>query len=691
MPSRAPSDIRTIVLVGGSGGGKTTLTERLLFATGATKRMGTIGEGNTVSDYTDEEKHHKHSLQPALVHLEYEGHLVNLIDTPGLLDFSGHAIACFPAAETIAIVIDPLKGIDSVARKMMSVAQQRRIPRMIIVNKIDESHIDLPGLVEQIRETFGSTCLPINLPKQHGAMVVNVFEHDGNDAAGNTTDFSSVREAHKRIVEQVIEIDDELTMAYLEKGEGSFDPAKLHAAFEKCLGDAHLVPICFVSAKTGAGADDLLHVFASLCPSPLEVNPPEFVRREHEDGPELEWHADPNPAGKLLAHIFRVVSDPFLGKIAMFRVHQGTLRAKHDVLVNASKKPVRIGHVFVVQGKEHFEATEFGPGAIGAIAKVDELHLNDVLHDSHELDSVHLDPLPLPRPLYGLAVELKNHADETKFSALMHKLMAEDPCLKLERIAATKQTVLRGLGELHLRIVLEKLKNAGIQVTTTPPRVAYKETVTGPAEGHHRHKKQTGGAGQFGEVTLSVEPLEADHQGGFEFVNDTVGGSIPRQFLPAVEKGVRQVLDAGAIAGYPLTGVRVRVTDGKYHDVDSKEIAFIAAGKWAFIDAIRKARPVLLEPYVTLEVTAPSRSMGDIVAHISTKRGRVQSSELISTDVCMVKAVAPQGELQNYTTELVSMTGGAGTYTMEYSHDERTPPQVQQSVIAAFKPHHPEE
>ncbi|HEX2836633.1 MAG TPA: elongation factor G [Phycisphaerales bacterium] len=694
MPTRPAADIRNICLVGAGGSGKTTLAERLLFTTGTIKRMGTVGEGNTVSDFAEEEKHHKHSLQPSVLHFDYEGHLVNVIDTPGLADFTGHAIACFPACETIAVVVDALKGIDSVTRRMMAVAAERKIPRMIVVNKIDEHNLDLPGLVASIRETFGAICLPINLPTGNGAKVINVFEHDGNDAAGNDADFSSVREAHKQIVEQVIEVDDELTEQYLEKGEG-FDPVKLHAAFEKCLEDAHLIPICFTSAKTGAGADDLLHVFASLCPSPVEVNPPEFVKRDIAPdgsvGEEHEWHAKPDPSAKLLAHVFRVVTDPFLGKIAMFRVHQGTLRSKAEVLLDDHKKPIRVGHLFQLQGKEHIEVNEIGPGAIGAIAKVDELVFNSVIHDSHEFDYVRLSPLPLPRPMFGQAIELKNHADETKFSAAVHKLTAEDPCLKIERIAATKQTVLRGLGDLHLRIVLEKLKRAGIDILTSTPKVAYKETVTSLAEGHHRHKKQTGGAGQFGEVYLRIEPLPGDHPEGFEFHNDTVGGSIPRQFMPAVEKGVRSVLSDGAIAGYPLTGVAVRVYDGKYHDVDSKEIAFMTAGKRAFIDAVGKARPVLLEPYVLLEITAPSRYMGDIAGHLSTKRGRVQNSEVLPGDVCLVKAVAPLGEVQNYSNELKSMTGGAGNYSMEYSHDERTPAHVQAAVVAAYKPKQDEE
>ncbi|MBL8761398.1 MAG: elongation factor G, partial [Phycisphaerae bacterium] len=613
--STDPRNIRNVVLTGAGGSGKTTITERLLFLTGTTNRLGTVEEGNTVSDFTEEEKHHKHSLQPSFVHFSFEGHDVHLIDTPGLGDFLGHAISCFPAVETVLVVIDALKGIQSVTRRLMGVAAERKIPRMIVINKIDESQADLPALVAQVREAFGAICLPINLPTAGGTKVINVFEHDGHDAAGDQTDFSSVHEAHRQIVEQVIEVDEDLTMQYLEKGEG-FDPEKLHAAFEKALESAHLVPICFCSSKTGAGCDDLMHVLASLCPSPVEVNPPEFQKRE-AGGEDQEWHAKPDPAAPLIAHVFKVATDPFVGKLGVFRVHQGTIKHKSEVLLDDQKKPVRINHLYKLQGKDHVEVDSLGPGEIGAISKVDEIRFNSVMHDSHEADSVHLWALPLPKPMYGLAVELKNHADENKFSSACHRLMLEDPCLIVERVAATNQTVMRGLGELHLRVVIEKLKHiANIELITTPPKVAYKETITSKADGHHRHKKQTGGAGQFGEVYLRVLPLPTDHPEGFEFENATVGGTIPRQFIPAVEKGVRQVLGDGAIAGYPLTGVRVEVYDGKYHDVDSKEIAFITAGKRAFIDAVQKAKPVLLEPIVTLEITVPSKYMGDITGHL---------------------------------------------------------------------------
>lgn len=702
MSARAasnPADIRNVLLCGHGGAGKTSLVDRILYTAaqvgGASsglhyKRVGWVEDGTSVSDYTESEKHHKHSLSSKLFHFTFHNHLINLIDTPGLGDFIGHAIAAMPAVETVAVVIDAVRGIESSTRRLMQVAAERAIPRMIIINKIDAADIDLPGLMAQVREQFGSCCLPINLPAQGGKKVINVFDHDGTDGEGDETDFSSVHEAHKAIIEQIVEVEETLMEIYLEKGE-KFTPEQLHAAFERCLGEAHLVPICFVSARSGVGAEDLLHIIADLCPSPTEVNPPEFaftpVAPSGDKGQEQEFNPKPDPAGKVIAHVFKVTADQHVGKMAFLRVHSGIVKHKADLILNDSKKPLRIGHLFKVNGKDHVEVSELGPGDIGAVAKLEELHFNGVLHDSHEHDSVHLKPLPLPRPMYGLAVELKNHADENKFAGACAKLQEEDPCFHVERVAATKQTVIRGLGELHLRVVLERLKQAyNIDVITSPPRTAYKETITTPSNGHHRHKKQTGGAGQFGEVYLRIEPLPLDHPEGFEFTSEVVGGTVPRQYWPAVEKGVRQVLNEGAIAGYPMHGVRCVLYDGKYHDVDSKEVAFVTAGRKAFIDAVTKARPKLLEPYVMVEITAPSKYLGDIAGHLSTKRGRVQDTIMTGGDACLVRAVAPVGELQNYANELKSITGGTGAYAMDYSHDEHAPPHIQAEIVAAFKP-----
>jgi elongation factor G len=691
MGTPSPADIRNIVLTGHGGCGKTTLTERLLFEAKATKRLGTVEEGTTVSDYSEESRHHKHSLSATPVHFNVNGRLVNLIDTPGLGDFLGHAIAAMPAGETVAVVVDAARGIEPTTRRLMTIAGDLRIPRMIIVNKIDSAEADLEALVTRLRETFGSVCLPVNLPAKGGTDVINVFDHNGADGAGSEADFSSVADAHRAIVEQIVEVEENLMESYLEKGD-SLDPADLHRAFEKCLGEAHLVPICFCSARTGAGIQDLLHVMADLCPSPVEVIPPEFLYRpvapSGEPGDEIPFSPTVDPAAKTVAHVFKVTADPFVGKLAYFRVHSGTVKAKSELFINDQKKALRVGHLFKAQGKEMAEVPAVSAGDIGVLAKIDEVRFNGVLHDSHEHDSVHLVPLPLPRPLFGLAVELKNHADEAKFAAACHKLMEEDPCFKVERIAATKQTVIRGLGELHLRVMLERLKQTyNIDLVTSKPKIAYKETITARSEGHHRHKKQTGGAGQFGEVFLRIEPLPPDHPDGFEFVSEVVGGSVPRQFWPAVEKGCRQVLQDGAIAGYPISGVRVALYDGKYHDVDSKEIAFVTAGKKAFIDAILKAKPVLMEPFVTLEVTLPAAFMGDLSGMLSGKRGRVLDTDVASDGSAVIRAQAPLAELQNFSNELKSLTGGQGSYTMDYSHDERTPPHIQAEVVAAYKPH----
>ncbi|MFG0284103.1 MAG: elongation factor G [Phycisphaerales bacterium JB039] len=677
MAARDPADIRNITLTGSSSVGKTTLVERMLVRAGVIGRMGSVQEGNTVSDWTDEEKSHQHSLAATPIYFEHDGKLINIIDTPGLADFGGHAIAAMPASEVVAIVIEAGRGIDSVTRRLMNVAAERRIPRMIIINRIEDQQADLEALVGRIREMFGSVCLPINLPADGATKVIGVFE----DGASGSPDFSSVEDAHTQIIEQVVEVDEDLMATYLETGGEGLDKARVHAAFTQALREAHLVPICFTSAAQDVGVKELLDLIVEQCPSPREANPRTFLRGEEEVFPE------PDPGKPLIAHIFKVASDPFVGKLGAFKIHQGTLRAKDEVYINDEKKPIRIGHIFRVRGKEHVEIDAAGPGDIAAISKIEEISFNATLHGEPG-DTLRLRPLPLPKPMYGLAIELTNHKDESKFSGAYAKLAAEDPCFTVERIAATKQTVARGLGELHLRVILEKLKDQfGIAVETSPPKIAYKETIRGNAEGHHRHKKQTGGAGQFGEVYLRVAPLPPEHETGFEFENATVGGSIPKNFMPAIEKGIRQALTEGALAGYPFRGVRVEVYDGKYHPVDSKEVAFMTAGKRAFVDAVKKAKPTLLEPFVELEITAPEQYLGDITGDLSTKRGRVIDTIMDGAGSCVVRASAPLGEVQNYSNELKSMTGGAGGFTMDDSHDEPTPPHIQEAVVAAYKPH----
>lgn len=674
------NDIRNIALAGHAFVGKTTLVERLLHHKGLTGRIGQVEEGNTVCDFEDEEKHHKHSLSPAVVHLEHEGRQINLIDTPGYPDFAGVAMACFPAVETVAIVIDAHAGIQMNTRRMFRFAKERKLPTMLIINKIDQPGVDLNALREHIIDAFGPECVAVNKPCKNGSDVVDLLE-----TKTGQTDLGTVEESRTRLLDQIVEVDDKIAEKYLEDPD-SINPDELHDALIKALRESHLVPIVYCSAKSGVGIDDLLHIFANVCPSPLEGNPRPFLHTQ-DDGDETAFAATHNPEGHVIAHVFRIAADPFVGKVAYFRVHQGVIKHGDNLLIDRSNKKIRLAHIHRPFGKDLNEIERAIPGDIACVTKIDEIHYGSVLHDHPDEAGLHLKPLDLPRPMQGLALVAHSRADETKIGSALQKLTESDPTFVVERVEATGETVARGMGELHLRIMLEKLKNRfGVQVDTHPPKVAYKETILGRAEGHHRHKKQTGGAGQFGEVFLRIEPIQGADE-DFEFVDDTFGGSVPRQFLPAIEKGVRMVLSTGAFAGFPMTRVRVSVYDGKYHPVDSKEVAFVTAGKRAFIDAVAKAKPALLEPFVDIEVSAPADKMGDITSDLIGKRGRVLTTDIAPGNMCLIKATAPLSELDNYAGRLKSMTGGVGSFVMEYSHDEVAPPQVQQHVVAQFKGH----
>jgi elongation factor G len=388
--------------------------------------------------------------------------------------------------------------------------------------------------------------------------------------------------------------------------------------------------------------------------------------------------------------VFKIVNDPFVGKLAVFRVYQGTVKKDSQLFIDDGKKPFKVSHLFKLKGKEHVEIAQAVPGDIAAVAKVEELHFDAILHDSHDEDRIHLAPANFPKPMFGLAIEAASKGQEQKLATALHKLAEEDPAFAVEHQAELNETVIRGLSDLHLRIMLDRLKQRfGVEVATHPPRIAYRETVGTKAEGHHRHKKQTGGAGQFGEVFLRIEPLPRG--GGFEFVDEVKGGTIPGQFMPAVEKGVRQVLSGGAISGHPLQDVRVTVYDGKHHPVDSKEVAFVAAGKKAFLDAIAKARPQVLEPIVDLEVHAPEQHMGDISGGLSAKRARISGTDSERGGEIVVRAQVPLSELDGYAAELKSVTAGRGRYALDFSHYEPVPAQVQQKLVESWKPHHEED
>ena len=672
------ADIRNIALVGQAGAGKTLLAEALLAQAGAIKAKGSLARGTTVCDFDPQEKALLHSLDAAICGFETQGKRVNVIDTPGYPDFLGRSLCALEAVETAVIVVSAVNGVEAMTQRMMDFAKARGLCRLVVVNKIDSREARTEEVLEEIREAFGKACLPLNLPADGGKSVVDCFFQ----ASGRTADFSSVEEAHTQIIDQVVEVDEALMATYLEQGQ-EISPEQLHDPFEQALREDHLVPVCFCSAETGAGVAELLQVLLRLGPNPAEGNPPPFLKGEGADAVRVE--VSPDPAKHVIAHVFKVTIDPFVGKLGIFRVHQGTVKTGAQLYVGDARKPVRIAHLYQLQGKDHVEVSQAVPGDICAVPKIDELHFDAVLHDSHDEDHHHLKSVSFPPPMLGVAIHAEKRGDEQKVSEALHRLVAEDPCVRVVHHSAQNETVLYGLGDLHLRVMLARMQERyGVTVKTSPPSVPYRETITRPAEGHHRHKKQTGGAGQFGEVYLRVEPLPRGS--GFEFVDDVVGGAIPGQFIPAVEKGVRQVLVEGAIAGFELQDVRVSVYDGKHHAVDSKEVAFVAAGRKAFVTAIREAGPIVLEPIVRVTISTPSASIGDVTSDLSTRRARISGQDTLPGGRAQIAALVPLAELQDYLSRLKAITGGEGTYTMDLSHYDPVPARRQQELAAAFKP-----
>jgi elongation factor G len=674
--------IRTIALFGQSGAGKTTLAEALLAGAGAIPAAGSVERGTTMCDYTPLEKQLQHSLKLAVASFQCKDSRIHLLDTPGYPDFLGHALPALAAVETAAIVISAQNGIEMMTGRFLQWAARRGLDRLIVVNKIDADNIDLEQLLDQIQQAFGKECLPLNLPAAGRSKVSDCFFAPSGEA-----DFSSVEEAHRRLVDQVVEVDEKLMESYLEKGEVT--PEELHAPLERALREGHLIPVVFTSAKTGAGIAELLNVIVELLPNPTEGNPPVYVKTTG-NGHGEDLQATPDPKLHALAHVFKIEIDPYIGRLAVFRVHQGRLTSGGQLFIGEGRKPIKPGHLYMLRGKTQTEVSEALPGDICAIAKIDDIQFDHVLHDSPEDAHVHARPLELPTSVFGLAVQPKKRGDEQKVSDVLHKIVAEDPCFRIEHNAQANETVMRGLGEMHLKTVLEKMSaQYKLELDTRPPSIPFRETIAAKAEGHNRHKKQTGGAGQFGEVYLKVEPLPRGS--GFEFVDSVKGGAIPNQFIPAVEKGVRGVLETGYLAGYPLQDVRVIVYDGKSHPVDSKEVAFVSAGRKAFLDALGKARAIVLEPIVNVEITAPEAKMGDVAGELSGHRGQIKASDTPRPGTVQIRAQAPLSELEHFPARLKSLTAGHGSYSMEFSHYEAAPPQLQQKLVAAHKPLHAEE
>lgn len=682
MPRFATASIRNLCLVGNSGVGKTTLVEAILKHAGAIQNVGTVERGSTVSDFDAHEKTRLHSLNTSVMSFDAGGLHFNVIDTPGLGDFRGTTLSAMAAVETVAVVIDAASGLDGSAIKLLERAKARGNERVIVINRIDAEGVKLEQLLGQIRDSLGSECLALNLPTKDRSKVVDCFFSANSD---EPTLFSSVAQAHQQIIDQVVEINPTVMERYLEEGEQKISAEEMHDAFEQCLREGHLIPVMFTSARTGAGVAQLFDALVRLLPHPGEGNPPPFFKSQGDQELSVQVMADDSK--HVIAHVFKIVNDQFVGKLAIFRIYQGTVRKDTQLYIGDGKKPFKVGHLYKLFGKDH-EEIELGiAGDICAVAKVEDIHYNAVLHDSHDEDHWHLMPLALPNPMFALSVQPLTRGHEQKLSTALHKLSEEDPSFRIEHHVELNETVICGLGDVHLKVMLERLKDRfQVEVKTAAPQIAYRESISSEAEGHYRHKKQTGGAGQFGEVFLRVRPLERGE--GFRFLDESKGGSIPHNFVPAVEKGVRMVLEQGAVAGFALQDLEVIAYDGKHHPVDSKEIAFVTAGKRALLDAISKAGPVILEPIVELTVTMPEASMGTVNGGLASKRARVSGTDSSGNGELTLRAQVPMSEISDYQSELKSQTGGLGSYTIEFSHYEPVPYAVQKQLIDAYKPRH---
>ncbi|MCA4015661.1 elongation factor G [Vibrio vulnificus] len=661
--------IRNIAFVGQSGSGKTTLIEKLLFACDATTHLGSIEKGDTVTDFDDQSIQYQHSIEATPVSLSWQKHRLNIIDTPGLSELLGRSLSVFPAVETSVLVLDPQMPLTQVTDKLFQFAQQQKKCQMIIINKLDNHGNQLEKLLDEIQGHFGSNCLPINLPSADGNEVVDCFFEPQYQQA---TLLSSVEAAHETLIDQVVEVDEELMELYLEQGS-ELTPAQLHDPFEEALRTGHVVPICFASAQTGAGIELLLRTLAELMPMPNEGNPPLLQK----NGKMIKVNCD--TLEHTVAHVYKISVDPYMGKLAYLRVFQGEINAGSQLYVGESNKAFKVGHLYQLQGKQRTEISRALAGDFCVLAKVDELEFDSIVHDSHDEDDVSLKTLHFPQPMYSLSLKPTKRGDEQKLGEVLNRIVSEDPSLRLEHRARTNETILSGQGEFHLKIALEKMASVyKLEVDTEQPSVEYFETITKPAEGQYRHKKQSGGAGQFGEVHLSVKPLERG--AGFQFVNKVVGGAIPTSLIPAVEKGIHQALEEGAISNNPIRDIEVTVHDGKYHSVDSKEIAFVIAGKKAFLDAVKKADPIVLEPIVQLELTIPTNNVGDVTGDLSGNRGLIEGTEPQANNLTLIKGKSPLNELQDYARKLRALTGGEGSFNMSLSHYEPAPPAVQKRV-----------
>jgi len=677
MAKIASENIRNIALVGHNGTGKTTLTEALLLDGGAIRKKGSVGDKNTVSDFDADEKERGHSIETGITYFDFAEKHINLLDCPGLPDFAAGAEEGMAACETALIAVSAVAGVEVMTRKLWGMATALEKPKMFVITKMDHERAKFDEVVDQLREVFGKAVAPLFLPVGVGKdfkSVINLLDDIHNCPPELE---SRARELHAGLVESAVAADDAVMERYLADEKISHE--ELARCFTKGLLAGTVVPVMCVSSDKDVGLKEMMNVIVEEAPSPLLEN--FHLRKKASDKPGgfEEKVMTPSKDGPLYAQVFKSKRDPFVGKLSFLRVFSGSLPSGGMARSSSAVKPDKFAHFLRVQGKETKEQDGVVCGDIVAVAKNENLNFNDTL--STDESGWAFPPIPVPMPMQALAIEAKNRNDEAKVAQRLKALAEGDPTFIVEVDPQTHELVVRGMGQTHLELMLHRLKVQHIEVNTKPPKIPYRSTIGGIAEASYTHKKQSGGAGQYGKCSIKIEPNLGN---GFEFVDEIVGGVIPRQYIPSCEKGVIHKMAEGVWPGIPVVDVRVRLIDGKHHEVDSKDIAFQIAARECFKEAFEKARPQLIEPVVNLEVVVPSKFMGDITGHLSSHRGRISGMDQLG-DMQVVKAQVPASEVQNYSAELKAITAGEGFYTLEFSHYDIVPGNIANPVIAAAK------
>jgi elongation factor G len=674
--------IRNVALVGHSGAGKTQLISALLFDAGAVNRFGRVDEGTTVTDYDEEEISRKHTLSCSLAFAEWNRHKINFIDTPGMGNFLSDSRAALRVVDAALVVVDAVAGVEVSTEKMWTSADEANLPRIVVLNRVDRERASLERSLDSLRAMFGRTVIPVQLPIGEEknfkgivdliAMKAWTFSGEGGKPAEASLPSEMEQQAQtgrEALIEMVAEADDSLMEKFFDAG--TLTQEELVSGLGRAIASGRVFPLFCTSAAANIGIQPLLDAIINFVPSPADHGV------KLNDGSQLTASGSGNAA----AFVWKTVADPFAGRITMFRVLSGTLKSDSTVHNAMRDTPERLGHLVLLQGKTQTNVAEIKAGDVGAVAKLKETLTGDLLAD--RATKIAVAPIKFPEPVISYAIEPKSRGDEEKISTSMHRLQEEDPSIAYHRDPQTKELLLAGQGQLHIEVTVAKLKRRfGVEVLLKPPRIPYRETITAAVEAHGRHKKQTGGHGQFGDCKVKFEPLPRGSE--FEFVDDIFGGSIPRQFVPAIEKGLQEARTRGFLAGYPMVDFRATVFDGSYHAVDSSEMSFKMAASLAFKDGMSRARPTILEPIMDVEVYAPSDFAGDLMGDLNSRRGRIGGMDTRGVST-VIRAKVPMSEMLTYEQHLTSATGGRGSYHMEFSHYEEVPSHLHGRIISAAK------